>query len=507
MKPTPDSRPSPIVGVELLLLALCLHLWDARILETQADDAYVSYRYAVNLVQGHGLVFNVGERVEGITNLLWTLLLAAGEAFSVALPVMAHVLGAVCGAGMLILTFLLCRSQLNAQHAWLAGLATLALWTSSAFWVWVLSGLETSLFAMLVVAAFYAQSRHRYGWASIVCTLATLTRPEGLLVAVAIFGVQLWRQRSNPKAFFATPANWLPMVFFGASLVALTAFRLAYYGAPLPNTFYAKVGGIPLSRGVAYVGEFFRDGAVWLLPAMAVLVWSRIRKWPAPEYEDDEEPLEGMAAPFVFAVLFIAYAIYVGGDVFPQSRFLLPVLPLLLVICCAGMSAAFAWRASLAGVLVTALVAATIWPLIGLATTRESMKVRNWASNETVQAQADHLLQMQPPVKLVATVAIGRLGYFSGLPILDLLGLADAHIARAPISAALQRGEGVLLPGHQRSDPQYVLDRKPDVIMIPQKTAEPGLYLPATLDLWASPEFEAAYEWDGVLGGYVRRQR
>ena len=46
------------------------------------DDAYISFRYADNLVNGHGLVFNPGERVEGITNLLWTVLfvpvLAAG---------------------------------------------------------------------------------------------------------------------------------------------------------------------------------------------------------------------------------------------------------------------------------------------------------------------------------------------------------------------------------------------------------------------------------------------
>ena len=40
------------------------------------DDAFISFRYVDNLVAGHGLVFNAGERVEGYTNFLWVILLA-----------------------------------------------------------------------------------------------------------------------------------------------------------------------------------------------------------------------------------------------------------------------------------------------------------------------------------------------------------------------------------------------------------------------------------------------
>ena len=41
------------------------------------DDTYISLRYAKNLVDGLGLVFNPGERVEGYTNFLFVLLGAA----------------------------------------------------------------------------------------------------------------------------------------------------------------------------------------------------------------------------------------------------------------------------------------------------------------------------------------------------------------------------------------------------------------------------------------------
>jgi len=42
------------------------------------DDAFISFRYAQNLLDGHGLVFNPGEQVEGYSNLLWILLTSFG---------------------------------------------------------------------------------------------------------------------------------------------------------------------------------------------------------------------------------------------------------------------------------------------------------------------------------------------------------------------------------------------------------------------------------------------
>lgn len=513
MKPAAHSRhvtavpatatPATSIGLALLALALCLHLWDARHIEPQADDAYISYRYAVNLAQGHGLVFNLGERVEGVTNLLWTLLLALAEVAGVASPLAAHVMGAVSGAAILVLTFLLVRVQVDATHAWLAGLAAVAVWTSSSFWVWVLSGLETPLFAMLVLAACYAQLKNRMGWASVAVMLATLTRPEGVLLAAAIYGAQLWQWRSSPRAFFAAPARWLPVVFYAASLLVLTLFRLAYYGVPVPNTFYAKVGGIPLARGISYVADFFRDGAFWLLPALLVAAWLWLKQRPSLNVAGDGS---FVAIP-VFVLLFFAYVIYIGGDVFGHSRFLLPLLPLLLALACAGIAAAFSQRVLLGWLLSAGLVASIVWPLVATPATRESLKVRNWVPDDQVRAQAQQLVQANPQVELVAAVSIGRLGYFSGLPVLDLVGLVDAHIARAPLSAALKNGQGVLLPGHQRSDPRYVLDRRPDIIVIPQKSAESGFNLPVTLDLWAQPRFEAEYVWNDNLHAYERRDR
>ena len=69
------SNPSVLLALVLLAYFLTLLFAPLRII----DDAYISFRYALNLRLHHELVFNLGERVEGITNLLWTLVLTVSN--------------------------------------------------------------------------------------------------------------------------------------------------------------------------------------------------------------------------------------------------------------------------------------------------------------------------------------------------------------------------------------------------------------------------------------------
>ena len=67
------------------------------------DDAFISFRYAQNLNDGHGLVFNPGERVEGYSNLLWVLLTAFGMKLGLTRLLWARILGTGAMAGVLAL--------------------------------------------------------------------------------------------------------------------------------------------------------------------------------------------------------------------------------------------------------------------------------------------------------------------------------------------------------------------------------------------------------------------
>ncbi len=455
----------------------------------QVDDAYISYRYAANLVEGHGLVFNPGEPVEGYTNLLWTLALALGLALGWPAPAFAHALGLASGLAALAGSYALARAA-GVRAAW-AGLAPWLVYASTPFARWATAGLETPLFTAWGAAALAAQAAGRSGWTGGFAVAATLTRPEGALLAAVVLGAELLERRSDGWRAWRAPA------LYAGFLLALCAWRLAYYGALLPNTFYAKVGGVPPAFGALYAGSFLLDGAGWLLLPAALAVWRVPRLRPAALY----------------AVAFLGYVIAIGGDALGHARLLVPVLPCLAALAVAGSAQAFALRRS-AGVLAAAcLVAALCGQLAGWPTgaalrhpKRAAELARARGSDQLFESlarrRAAELERRGAPAPLVATGAIGAFGYYARVPVLDLLGLVDPEIARSPPDPA---GSGVRLPGHQRWNTGYVLARRPDYILVAKKGSPGKGNLPAVAGLWAHPDLERLYLWDAAVEGYRRR--
>jgi hypothetical protein len=469
-------------------LALALALFWLEFAEplSQLDDAYISYRYARNWLLGRGLVFNPGEYVEGVTNLGWVWLLAGGMRLGFEAPQVGHALGLLSGSALLAATAVYARRDLAAGAAWGAGVAPLLLLASLPFAKWVASGMETPLFAAACVAALAARERERDLAAAALALGATLLRPDGALVAaVVLAGPLAARLRREP-------ARGSPLALYAAGAGALTLFRLLYYGQPVPNTFYAKVGGIPLSTGLAYLGDFLA-GHAWLLPGALFATWR----------------LPGARPGSAFVALLALYCVAVGGDAFGHSRFLLPALAVLCAQAVRGAAALHAGgRPALALGLALCLPAQALWSLSGAAERGSGLEVRERARRHNrmpdawPRLQAQRLQALEPPVQLVAAMAIGRLGYHADLPILDLFGLTDPRIARGDTTPSAKA-----LPGHQRSDAGYVLARRPDVILIPRRPAggPRPRDLPAVIALWQSPELERLYRWEPQLRGYRLR--
>ena len=95
------KRGPAVVGA---LLALCVLAAFAANVERQAflgDDSFISFRYAKHLAEGQGLVWNPGDRVEGYTNFLWVLLMAAGLSVGIAPEGAPMALGVASGLGLL----------------------------------------------------------------------------------------------------------------------------------------------------------------------------------------------------------------------------------------------------------------------------------------------------------------------------------------------------------------------------------------------------------------------
>ena len=166
---------------------LALLVWLASVAWFLCDDAFISFRYVRNLLEGHGLIFNPGEYVEGYSNFLWVLELAAiwwalGVAPEAAAPWLSVAFTAGTVAAMLWWIARLPLLRHRGLVAWIAlGLvcasATFAVWTSG-------GGLETRQFTFIVVLAvmclsLYRDSRRGLLAASLSLAAAALTRPEG----------------------------------------------------------------------------------------------------------------------------------------------------------------------------------------------------------------------------------------------------------------------------------------------------------------------------------------
>ena len=130
--------------------------WLASVAWFLCDDAFISFRYVRNLVEGHGLVFNIGERVEGYSNFLWVLELAAlWKLFGLRPENAAPWLSVVCTAGTLAATVWWAARLPGLRHrALVTWMALGLLCTSATFAVWTSAGgLETRQFTLFVVAA------------------------------------------------------------------------------------------------------------------------------------------------------------------------------------------------------------------------------------------------------------------------------------------------------------------------------------------------------------------
>ncbi|MES2819192.1 MAG: hypothetical protein V4812_09450 [Pseudomonadota bacterium] len=509
--PTPDSTASHThvwawIGRLLLVLSLSLFLFESWAPVEQMDDAFISYRYAQNLLDGHGLVFNPGERVEGYTNLSWTLLAAGGMALGLPAPLAGHWLGLLSGLWLLWASYRYAAFLLSAATRWLAGLVPGVLLASNSFAGWSGAGLETCLFAATAVSALHAYGKGRMGWVLLWTVLASMTRPEGVLLAGLLLGCDwlLRVQRERPRNLSTLLRLSMAALGFAGYLLLHTGFRLYYYDDYVPNTFHAKVGGVPLSRGFSYVYNFLVDGpGLLLIPALIAVL-------KCPAYR----------MGFAYLVLTAAYSVAVGGDAFRLGRFLLPVLPVLIAGALVGVCWLFYRQRTLGLMLGLMLPASVLWALYSTWPANfdfSGLKAGSWPVsakrlnarkhdvfiNEAISRRlVESLGQVQPPVRRVAAIGIGQIGYFGmHLEIMDVVGLTDRHIARSErrIDSAL------ILPGHQRTDADYVFSRKPDALIIPHKGSPQMVLLPATLDLWGDPRLDAEYQWDESLLLYLRK--
>lgn len=465
----------------ILALALLAGLVLALQRASMVDDAFISFRYARNLVEGQGLVWNAGERVEGYTNFLWTVCLAAIFALTrIDMPWIALVLSLAAFVANVLVTARLGRLLAGPDRSLpYLPLAACLVAVQLTFCSYATSGLETmagSLFVNLgALALFRADGPRGAARAGAWLILATFVRPDhGLFYAVA-GATLLLEQRpwSAPRlrllAAFAAPA---------LAYAVYLGWKLTYYGHVLPNTFYAKSADRTYhAQGFRYALLFYLGSHLWtVLPVFAAWIVSRSGSEPARRFK---------AFAVGSVVVFHVYVIRVGGD-FMLGRFFVPLIPLLLLGVEAWIQARLPKTAPelLAGSplrpaegrppwLVAGLLLATchggslitpraiewrvadertFYPVIW----RYPMAVDNSLYDAGILL--GRVLHERGIEATLSTTGIGMVGYYSRLPLIDAMGLTDATVARAQVS---RRGR----PGHEKTaTPEYLRHRGVELI-------------------------------------------
>jgi arabinofuranosyltransferase len=443
---TSAPRPGPLRAASWVSAALGGCVGVAFVVNAQhyrflSDDAFISYRYSRHLVDGLGLVWNPGQAVEGYTNFLWVLIVAAGLRLGIAPEVLTGMLGLASGLAILTLLAAFAARRWGWQDPliWLApgGLAL-----SRTYTAWSSGGLETQFFSLLVLLGLLAVLWERErgverAWvSSLVLGVATLTRPEGGLFALAA-GLCLLGDVARRRRTLRSLALWtVPFVLL---VGAHWLWRRGYYGTWLPNTFTAKVNGFWWEQGRRYLALFFAEYPLWGFAPLVLWSLARRRNFAAALFGSS-------------AALYLLYLAAIGGGHI-GFRFLVPVLPLLYGLAADGIHALVeipaprpGARWALAGAataLAAALLAATHWGSLhpaprensnGIGTTADA---DGYARLRIAQGRALRALvdRGRLPADLrIETGAAGALPYYTDWWVLDKRGLNDAQVARQPLA-------------------------------------------------------------------------
>jgi arabinofuranosyltransferase len=430
------------------------------------DDSYISYRYALHLSQGHGLVWNPGEApLEGYTNPLLVVLLAPFLRAGLDPLAVTRVWSGLAACGLVALAYVRARRETTALVA-CAVAATYAL-SNAAFRI-AMVGLETVLFACAVFLAYHFAADYletartdRLAAAGLALLVALGLRPEALFLAVLLSVVALpadvragrWRRHLATLSL----TFWLPLGLY-------LAWKWWYFGALVPNPALIKMGGsgLVVPDGVVAVLEFF-EAHVKLLP------WALLALFAARRAE----------APRLLAALMLAAyaAFYLRVDPLMNihGRFLFPAAPFLFELA----RPAFVWAHErwlglrrlpllrLVAVPVAFVVAVLPQPEEDLQAVKRALR-KEWAiaPEPTLTSRPGHsghirkvglALGAFPGVErlTIASVDAGVLAYCSRARHVDIAGLNDRVIAR-------------------ERDPQrladYLFGREPDLLFQRERT-------------------------------------
>ncbi|MDD3559201.1 MAG: tetratricopeptide repeat protein [Melioribacteraceae bacterium] len=502
----------------LLVTGIAAYFYFTFKSDRMQDDAFIFFRYAENFINGHGLVFNIGEYVEGYTGFLWLINLIFLARIGFDLISVSSIFGIAYGFGVVAVSVFLTnelRNNTNVKNdsnsKWYSRFASIDLYPAlllvfnSAVHYWAGSGMETMMFSYLLIQGIYFYIKYDLNKiikkrAHIFLMLAALTRPEGILVYTVVF-FHKWisfytnneKDLNVSKQSFLQKENLIALGIFVLPNLLLVIFRLIYYGYPLPNTFYAKSGTSIeyFSAGFQYFVEFTSSNLLFGIMLIVPLLLLR---------KNNNRKKFGLLYSIV--IIYTLYIMFIGGDVLPIFRFFIPVLPLIFILFIISISTVkdilrsklseeYKSILNFGMFIIVAAVGAYNYLSIYRTVDEKSNLEKNLIDKMIISGEwfKDLNDESNKTVSIAATT-IGALSYYSGdARIIDMLGLTDEEIAHnpKPIKEISETATGWK---EKNYNVEYVLDQKPDFFYFSTGLKPSAL---AERALFSSKEFLRGY--------------
>jgi arabinofuranosyltransferase len=484
-----DYRPVTRLALALALLQLALSIgfiWrSSYVIEGRRwfalfDDALISLRHAEHLATGDGPVWNVGERVEGYTNFLWVLVMAAVHKLPldrIGVCLAIQILGIALLWACLWSTVRLAHVCRLPPASACCALVLTALHYNLIYFS--LMGMETALLTVLITGglattASALQRREGSMRSTPWYALAVLCRMDAIVVVAIAVATELFCARR------ARGRSVLSAAVVGGVLAGHFLWRHSYYGEWLPNTYYLKATGWPMGeRLITGLAQAAWIGIAFGVPMFFALL-TLVR--PKPRF---------VLLIGAFCGL-LAYHVYVGGDAWPLNRFVIPASIAIFVAAAHGMHLAYRMFASrrsrVASIAVrTVCVAMCLAALDGIHIDHLLLITppQTVADNRTNSRYVRAIEQIARPDATVAIIYAGLVPYFSARHSIDLFGKCDPYIARLPARP------GVRLAGHNKFDFEWSLQtHRPDILLHAFPYAIPEVrqtYQPLAVDIDNEP--------------------
>ena len=464
------------------------------------DDANIYFVYMKNFADGKGFVYNVGsESVEGFTSILWTLIGSFIFIFTNHIEICLLIINVVLLFFTLKIAIKIIELFIKDEHL-SANYITLFLGflvVFPGFYDWtVLSLLETGLWTFeLVLFTYllivpYLNNNFSFQKSTIIISLLfpffIITRPESILIGLVFIAIRVLQLFLEKISFRKILIHTIPMcVVFIISLIALTKWRLYYFGYPFPNTYYVKMSDGFLNNlfeGAIYFGKYVsRTNPLIIAFFVLIFIWF-IKMINEKDYTTTNKIIFSLV---IISLVGIGIPFYTGGDHFRMSRFYQAFSPI-FHLCFLFLMLSFSHQNKLINKITSSrkkiflsILILSFLPLKSLyvlfVNNKYSIAIEFDIANENrklgnnLNSFFDY--QKKPSVGVIAA---GGFAYTYNGYVNDVLGLNNIEVAHT-----INDRPKDILKGHRAFNKTVFLKQKPDLFLF-EFVADTSKFIPFT---------------------------